>query len=163
VILSSFEEVLDGIGIWIQSGDGLFSAEFRHHQARCKTFSRIAQHHQHRSRAVAQVIAETLSLKDQIIAKEQNQSMIRLNKSAIIITVVTLIYLPPSFLAVCFPNAYQNFELTGSVILWNELLCIEPDFSSNSRLTYGVDLCCHISDTNRCNHLVVLLASPWKG
>jgi Mg2+ and Co2+ transporter CorA len=124
VILSSFEEVLDGIGSWIQSEDSFFSAEFRQHQARCKTYSRIAQHLQHRSRAVAQLISETLSLKDQIIAKEQNQSMIQLNKSAIIITVVTLIYLPPSFLTVCVSEANENFELTGPVILWNELLCI---------------------------------------
>ena len=163
MILSSFEEVLEGIGIWIQSEASVLSAEFRQHQARCKTYSRIAQHHQHRSRAVAQLISETLSLKDQIIAKEQNQSMIQLNKSAIIITVVTLIYLPPSFLAVCIPKAYEDFKLTRSVILWNELFCIEPGFSSNNRLAYGLDLCCYICNTDRSNHLVVLLAYPWKG
>ena len=64
------------------------------------TYSRIAAHLQLRVQSVAKLLAETLLLRDQVIAGEQNKNIFQLNKSAYFITILTLLYLPSSFMAV---------------------------------------------------------------
>ena len=47
-----------------------------------------------------QLLANTLSFREQLYAKAQNDNMLRLNKSAVFITTLTLFYLPASFVSV---------------------------------------------------------------
>lgn len=78
----------------------LLKAKLNNHQRQCIAFSRTASYLQQRTRSVAQLLSDTLSFRDQVVAKEQNSSMIQLNKSAVFITALTLLYLPSSFVAV---------------------------------------------------------------
>ncbi|KAI1415508.1 hypothetical protein F5Y13DRAFT_145321 [Hypoxylon sp. FL1857] len=61
---------------------------------------RTAAFLQRRAQTTAQLLADTLSFRDQILAKQQNSSMLQLNKSAVFLTTLTLLYLPASFVAV---------------------------------------------------------------
>ena len=75
----------------------------RNYHRKCGGDTRNAGYLRDRARATAQLLADTLALRDQVIAKEQNASMLQLNKSAVFITTLTLVYLPASFAAVCTP------------------------------------------------------------
>jgi hypothetical protein len=66
----------------------------------CLANVRTLTYLQQRARSTAQLLADTLALRDQVISKEQNASMLQLNKSAVFITTLTLVYLPASFVAV---------------------------------------------------------------
>jgi len=66
----------------------------------CKGYTRTAAHLQQRTQTTARLLADTLSFRDQVVAKEQNGNMLQLNKSAVFITTLTLLYLPASFVAV---------------------------------------------------------------
>ncbi|KAH8702725.1 hypothetical protein GQ44DRAFT_631370 [Phaeosphaeriaceae sp. PMI808] len=59
-----------------------------------KNFMRTAQFLQQRSNNTATLLADTLAFRNQGVAQEQNGSMIILTRSAVFITVITLIYLP---------------------------------------------------------------------
>jgi hypothetical protein len=72
----------------------------RNHLRQCKSYSRTASHLQQRTQTTARLLADTLSFRDQVVAKEQNGNMLQLNKSAVFITTLTLLYLPASFVAV---------------------------------------------------------------
>jgi hypothetical protein len=76
----------------------------RNHIRKCKSYSRAASHLQHRTQTTARLLADTLSFRDQVVAKEQNGNMLQLNKSAVFITTLTLLYLPASFVAVSSPH-----------------------------------------------------------
>lgn len=66
----------------------------------CVAYSRAAEHLRQRAQTTAQLLADTLSFRDQVVAKEQNGNMLQLNKSAVFITTLSLLYLPASFVAV---------------------------------------------------------------
>jgi RsiW-degrading membrane proteinase PrsW (M82 family) len=49
-----------------------------------------------------QFLASSLSFRDQAMTKEQSRTMLRLNKSAVFITSLTLVYVPASYMATFF-------------------------------------------------------------
>lgn len=69
---------------------------------RCAAGRRVAGYLEERIKSSSTLLAQTLSLKDQEIAKEQNGNMLQLNKSAVFITMLSLVYAPASFVAVSF-------------------------------------------------------------
>ncbi|KAK8056453.1 hypothetical protein PG993_001680 [Apiospora rasikravindrae] len=77
-----------------------FGTELRNHKRHCQAYARSAEYLQRRAQSVAQLLSDTLSFRDQVEAKIQNGNMIQLNKSAVFITALTLLYLPSSFVAV---------------------------------------------------------------
>ncbi|KAK4086526.1 hypothetical protein Purlil1_9142 [Purpureocillium lilacinum] len=82
------------------SDDSHTGIVFDNHARQCAAFSRTATYLQQRVQTAAQLLANTLSFRDQVIAKEQSGNMLQLNKSAVFITTLTLIYAPASFAAV---------------------------------------------------------------
>lgn len=74
--------------------------KLNNHIRQCAAQSRAAMFLQHRVQSASQLLANTLSFREQVIAKEQNGNMIKLNKSAVFITTLTLIYAPASFVGV---------------------------------------------------------------
>lgn len=74
--------------------------ELQNQHRQCITFSRTATHFQQRVQSTSRLIADTLLLRDQVVATEQSNNMLQLNKSAIFITRLSLLYLPPSFIGV---------------------------------------------------------------
>lgn len=66
----------------------------------CMAYSRTSVNLHRRMQLTTQLLADTLSFRDQVVAKEQNSNMLKLNKSAVFITTVTLLYLPASFVTV---------------------------------------------------------------
>ncbi|KAF2027484.1 hypothetical protein EK21DRAFT_102554 [Setomelanomma holmii] len=60
----------------------------------CRTFMRTGIFLQQRSNCTAVLLADTLAFRNQGVAQEQNGSMVILTRSAVFITVITLIYLP---------------------------------------------------------------------
>ncbi|KGO69020.1 hypothetical protein PITC_078450 [Penicillium italicum] len=81
---------------------------FQNHRRECIAISHNASHLQQRAQVVSKLLADTLMLRDQVLAKEQNANMLQLNKSAVFITTLTLVYLPSSFLAVSVPPLIPN-------------------------------------------------------
>lgn len=69
-------------------------------QRQCGVYSRTAAHLQERVQVTAQLLSDTLLFRDQVLAKEQNGNMLQLNRSAVFLTTLTLLYLPASFLTV---------------------------------------------------------------
>lgn len=76
--------------------------QFNQQKSYCEVYSRGAQCLQLQSQKITQLLANTLNFREQSLAKVQNTTMLRLNKSAVFITTLTLLYLPPSFVAVSF-------------------------------------------------------------
>jgi hypothetical protein len=70
------------------------------YRRQCVTLTRTSSYLQQRAEVMSGFVSGTLSLRDQVVAKQQNNSMVRLNKSAVFITALTLVYLPSSWLAV---------------------------------------------------------------
>ncbi|RYP16515.1 hypothetical protein DL765_005076 [Monosporascus sp. GIB2] len=73
--------------------------QLRNQYSNCRAYSRTAAYLQQRTQATATLLSDTLSFRDQVVAKEQNGTMLQLNKSAVFITMLTLFYLPASFVA----------------------------------------------------------------
>jgi hypothetical protein len=67
----------------------------------CASFARNAHFLQRRCESTSQLLSNTLAFKNQVVAQEQNHSMLRLTKSAVFLTILTVFYLPWSFVAVC--------------------------------------------------------------
>lgn len=84
----------------LRDSDGQGIQQLKNYHRQCVSYSRMATHLQQRVQTVARLLSETLLLRDQVVAKQQNKSMLQLNKSAVFITTLTLLYLPSSFLAV---------------------------------------------------------------
>jgi Mg2+ and Co2+ transporter CorA len=98
----------------------LLASQLKSHRHQCTTYSRTATYLLQRTQATAQLLAETLSFRDQVIAKDQNGAMLRLNKSVVFITTVTLLYLPASFVSVSLPIPSQCW--------WQSELTLEQSF-----------------------------------
>jgi len=89
----------------------------------CLANSRNAVYLQQRVQATARLLSDTLSFRDQIVAKEQNGTILQLNKSAVFITMLTLLYLPASFVASFFGMNFFDYDndsgdLVGSSMIW---------------------------------------------
>ena len=94
------------------SDDSHTGIVFDNHARQCAAFSRTATYLQQRVQTAAQLLANTLSFRDQVIAKEQSGNMLQLNKSAVFITTLTLIYAPASFAAVS-PMPFLMYVFRG--------------------------------------------------
>ncbi|OHF01258.1 hypothetical protein CORC01_03573 [Colletotrichum orchidophilum] len=75
-------------------------AEFDNFRRQCRVFSRTATYLHQRAQTTSQLLANTLSFREQLDTRKQNDNMLSLNKSVVFITTLTLLYLPPSFVAV---------------------------------------------------------------
>ncbi|KAK8089254.1 hypothetical protein PG997_004215 [Apiospora hydei] len=100
-----------------------FGAELRNHKRHCQANARSAEYLQRRAQSVAQLLSDTLSFRDQVEAKIQNGNMIQLNKSAVFITALTLLYLPSSFVASIFGMNFFDYDgetgrLVGTSMVW---------------------------------------------
>ncbi|KAI2601966.1 hypothetical protein GGR54DRAFT_634369 [Hypoxylon sp. NC1633] len=80
------------------------------HRHRAESYRRTATTLQRRSQTTAQLLADTLSFRDQVLAKQQNGSMLQLNKSAVFLTTLTLLYLPASFVATFFGMNFFDLD-----------------------------------------------------
>lgn len=109
------------------------ASEFENFRRQCRAFSRTAADLHHRAQTTSQLLANTLSFREQLDSRKQNENMLRLNKSVVFITTLTLLYLPPSFIAVsiaCGPTLFvpdppENYcsllNLVTTDVLWDEL------------------------------------------
>ncbi|KAK6954050.1 hypothetical protein Daesc_004012 [Daldinia eschscholtzii] len=91
------------------------------YRRRCVAHCRVANLLQQRAQTTAQLLANTLSFRDQILAKQQNGNMLQLNKSAVFLTTLTLLYLPASFVAV-------SMELAQYISHCHPITNQQPDF-----------------------------------
>ncbi|KAK1496664.1 hypothetical protein CTAM01_08302 [Colletotrichum tamarilloi] len=78
----------------------ILKRRFQHGQRMCAANHRTATYLHQRSRTTAQLLANALSFREQLESRAQNNNMLSLNRSAVFITTLTLLYLPPSFIAV---------------------------------------------------------------
>ncbi|KAK1752732.1 hypothetical protein QBC47DRAFT_389172 [Echria macrotheca] len=97
--------------------------QLKNYQRQCGVYSRTAVHLQARTQTTARLLADTLSFRDQVVAKEQNGNMLQLNKSAVFITTLTLLYLPASFVASFFGMNFFDFDqeansIVGTPMVW---------------------------------------------
>lgn len=83
-------------------GTEKLASQLKNHHRRSVAFSRTAGHLHQRTQTASQLLANTLSFHDQVVAKEQNETMLQLSKSAVFITTLTLFYVPASYSAVSF-------------------------------------------------------------
>lgn len=109
-LLSHSEDVLKELSsIFIQEGLKSIAPEtidvLDNYRRRSVAHCRVANLLQQRAQTTAQLLANTLSFRDQILAKQQNGNMLQLNKSAVFLTTLTLLYLPASFVAVSMKPA----------------------------------------------------------
>ncbi|KPA42068.1 zinc transport protein [Fusarium langsethiae] len=94
------------------------------------------------SQKITQLLANTLSFREQSLAKAQNTTMLRLNKSAVFITTLTLLYLPPSFVATFFGMNFFDLDedahqIVATPMIWIYVLC-------SAALTVGTFVFYHI-------------------
>jgi hypothetical protein len=101
-MITSTTEVIDELCTLFEaiSRPDFESQDLQNHRRKCLVSSRTATHLKERVQTIARLLADTLLLRDQIVAREQNKNIFQLNKSAVFITTLTLLYLPASFLGV---------------------------------------------------------------
>lgn len=131
-ILENVQGTLGELGVLLGSMSAAVAEhpgtmQLKNCERRCISYSKTATHLRERCNATARLLADTLSFRDQVVAKEQNGNMMQLNKSAVFITTLSLLYLPASFVAVSVftPHRQTWFAaniLFETVVLWNELL-----------------------------------------
>jgi hypothetical protein len=97
--------------------------QIHNHQLQCDTYTTTAGFIRQRAQTLAQLLSSTLSFHDQNISNEQNANMFRLNKSAVFITTLTLVYLPASFVATFFGMNFFSMNeeagrIVGSSMIW---------------------------------------------
>ncbi|KAI3551427.1 hypothetical protein CABS03_01486 [Colletotrichum abscissum] len=104
------------------------ASEFENFRRQCRAFSRTAADLHHRAQTTSQLLANTLSFREQLDSRKQNENMLRLNKSVVFITTLTLLYLPPSFIATFFGMNFFDMDtmtgkIVGSPMIWIYALC----------------------------------------
>ncbi|KAJ5734611.1 Mg2+ transporter protein CorA-like/Zinc transport protein ZntB [Penicillium manginii] len=90
---------------------------------KCLVSSRTATNLKNRVQIMARLLSDTLLLRDQMVANQQNTNMFQLNKSAVFITTLTLLYLPASFMATFFGMNFFDLDqeknrIVGSPTIW---------------------------------------------
>jgi Mg2+ and Co2+ transporter CorA len=103
-ILANFEEVADGLeelgrdfvarGCVDEAYQRQSASILANSKRYARTITRTAMFLQQRCNNTATLLADTLAFRNQGVAQEQNGSMLILTKSAVFITVITVIYLP---------------------------------------------------------------------
>ncbi|KAK5993765.1 hypothetical protein PT974_07202 [Cladobotryum mycophilum] len=98
-------------------------ANLKNYHRQCASYTNTAAYLHKRTQTTSQLLANTLSYRDQVIAKEQNSNMLQLNKSAVFITTITLIYVPASFVATFFGMNFfamdqDNSRIVGTSMIW---------------------------------------------
>jgi hypothetical protein len=103
-ILMSFEEVAEGLkdmgtvlvakSCAVAERQLQVDLQLANAKRYARTFGRTAAFLQGRSNNTATLLADTLAFRNQGVAQEQNGSMVVLTRSAVFITVITLVYLP---------------------------------------------------------------------
>ncbi|KAF5568826.1 Mg2+ transporter like zinc transport [Fusarium phyllophilum] len=152
-ILGSSNELLEGLSSlcrnWYpdSTGHDRESAvsgltEFQNHQLNCRVYVRTAEYLQKLTEKNTQLLANTLSFREQLYAKGQNDNMLRLNKSAVFITTLTLLYLPASFAATFFGMNFFDLDDSGDQIVMTSMIWIY--FLSSAGLTIGTFLLYHV-------------------
>ncbi|KAJ5165155.1 Mg2+ transporter protein CorA-like/Zinc transport protein ZntB [Penicillium coprophilum] len=127
-VLASATDILDELCTVISS-ESVISTDksavqvFKNYRRECIANSRNASHLQERAQIVSKLLADTLLFRNQVLAKEQNTNMLQLNKSAVFITTLTLVYLPSSFLATIFGMNFfdmdqENNRIVGTPMIW---------------------------------------------
>ncbi|KZL65473.1 magnesium transport protein transmembrane region, partial [Colletotrichum tofieldiae] len=77
-----------------------------------------------RVQGTTQLLGNTLSFREQFATKSQNDSMLHLNKSAVFITTLTLLYLPSSFVATFFGMNFFDLNQEGTRIIGTSMIWI---------------------------------------
>ncbi|KAI3526961.1 hypothetical protein CSPX01_17350 [Colletotrichum filicis] len=103
-------------------------SHFEKHYRRCEACFSEAQYLQQRVQGITLLLANTLSFREQLDARSQNNIMLHLNKSAMFITTLTLLYLPASFMATFFGMNFFDFDekgrrILGTSMIWIYVLC----------------------------------------
>ncbi|KAK5653980.1 hypothetical protein OQA88_7656 [Cercophora sp. LCS_1] len=98
--------------------------ELKNHLRRSKGYSQTATYLRQRTQTTARLLSDTLSFRDQVVAKEQNGNMLQLNKSAVFITTLTLLYLPASFVASFFGMNFFDFDEEGGTMVGTGMVWI---------------------------------------
>jgi hypothetical protein len=148
--------------------------------------ARTAKYLHGRIQSTIDFLSTTLTLRDQVVAKEQNvimmqqnrttveqnNNMIRLNKSAVFITAVTLVYLPSSWLGVrltgsnnpFFAFPILNFEFTDhcSDLFRHEFLRLGRDGPSHCSFVHDLDLHSCIHTAHRSHFRPLLLPAATR-
>ncbi|WYZ34124.1 hypothetical protein EsH8_I_000400 [Colletotrichum jinshuiense] len=98
-------------------------SDFENFRRKCGAFSRTATYLHQRAQTTAQLLANTLSFREQLDTRKQNDNMLRLNKSVVFITTLTLLYLPPSFIATFFGMNFFDLDteenrIVGTSMIW---------------------------------------------
>ncbi|KAK2036503.1 hypothetical protein LZ31DRAFT_536314 [Colletotrichum somersetense] len=102
--------------------------QFKQDYRRLGTDLRSAEYLQKRVQITLELLSNTLSFREQIDAKSQNENIFKLNKSAVFITTLTLLYLPPSFVATFFGMNFFDLDqgtdrIVGTSMIWIYVLC----------------------------------------
>jgi hypothetical protein len=115
-ILTSFEELSDGLqdlgrvfvakGFAVAESQLQVDSQFANAKRYARSFVRTAMFLQDRSNNTATLLADTLAFRNQGVAQEQNGSMVVLTRSAVFITVITLVYLPWTLVTVWHPSSW---------------------------------------------------------
>ncbi|KLO82180.1 Uncharacterized protein LW93_9363 [Fusarium fujikuroi] len=153
VILGSSNELLKGLSSlcrnWYPDSTGndrdsaiLALTEFQNHQLNFRACVRVAEFIQRLAEKNTQLLANSLSFREQLYAKAQNDSMLRLNKSAVFITTLTLLYLPASFVATFFGMNFFDLDDNGHQIVMTSMIWIY--FLSSAALTIGTFILYHV-------------------
>ncbi|KAJ5701714.1 Mg2+ transporter protein CorA-like/Zinc transport protein ZntB [Penicillium malachiteum] len=127
-ILAGAIDVLDELCTLLRTTPSLSSPSYvlqdlRNQHRQCVAYCRTSKHIQQRIQSIARLLADTLLLRDQVVASEQNKNMLQLNESAVFITRLSLLYLPPSFIATFFGMNFfamdqNNSTIVGTSMLW---------------------------------------------
>ncbi|KAI8161845.1 hypothetical protein K4K49_013253 [Colletotrichum sp. SAR 10_70] len=130
-ILSSSEDVLQELSELCkvrqndktQAAASPSSVDFENFRRQCGAFSRTASYLHQRAQTTAQLLANTLSFREQLDTRKQNENMLNLNKSVVFITTLTLLYLPPSFIATFFGMNFfdlddENNRIVSTSMIW---------------------------------------------
>ncbi|KAF5983433.1 hypothetical protein FBULB1_3744 [Fusarium bulbicola] len=115
---------------------------FQNDQRNCRSYFRAAEYLQKLAEKNTQLLANTLSFREQLYTKDQNDNMLRLNKSAVFITTLTLLYLPASFVATFFGMNFFDLDDDGDQIMMTSMIWIF--FLSSTGLTIGTFLLYHV-------------------
>ncbi|KAJ5090601.1 Mg2+ transporter protein CorA-like/Zinc transport protein ZntB [Penicillium argentinense] len=90
----------------------------------CRSNAQNAKQLEKRINSISQLLTDTVLFRDQVVAKEQNQNMIQLNKSAVFITTLTLLYLPASFIATFFGMNFFDMDKESNSIIVTPMIWI---------------------------------------
>ncbi|RCI08709.1 hypothetical protein L249_4814 [Ophiocordyceps polyrhachis-furcata BCC 54312] len=131
-VVSAAQQLLSDLSSLLREhplGRNVEAEQLDNHARRCVAYARVAAHLRQQAQTTAQLLTATFSLHDQIIAKEQNGNMLKLNKSAVFVTTLTLVYAPASFVASFFGMNFfamdqVNNRIVATPMIWIYIISI---------------------------------------